>query len=244
MMNVNANWSRYRNYEFIQFFSHLVVLAETHDLAALQLKTHLEGLKPPLAQLEEVYSKQMGNLLTKKLEELDAKRDKLVIFFRKIVEAHKYHIDERKNKAAEEIEFLIEQYGGSIDRLPYAQETLAIRKLHDSLLSDNSLSHALDKLELRNWLTLMQTANEDFQSLFVGRTMDNADTVDVNTGEVRKLLATMFEEFADRLKAHAILTESAEHIKLLNRVNQLVSKTNRTASARGNKDKDEAIQEA
>ena len=90
-------------------------------------------------------------------------------------------------------------------RLPYAQETLAIRQLNAALLTDVNLLKAVNILKLTKWLELLKTANEEFQALIVNRTKDNAEVTDRTTLELRKEIVTLFDGFRDRVKAHDIL---------------------------------------
>ncbi len=241
-MIVKADWSKYRNYEFIQFFSHFIELAETFDLEELLLKEHVEIIKPELDDLERLYEKYTGNILTKKLVDLDDKRDKLIGYIRKTVEAQRLHYNTKKSNVAQEIDAIINQYGGaSIERLPYAQETLAIRKLYSDLILDSKYVEGIKLLGLTESLELLIKINEEFQTLFVERTKDDAGEEDLNSIEIRAKIVSLFTTFLEHLKAYDVLNKGEKYTMLRAEVNELIDKTNYSAKVRSRRGREDDL---
>lgn len=227
----NADFSRYRAAEFIQFLTNVLRVIESNEPAGLKVAAQLAAVTESLAALDREYKKQTSSAITATLAELDERRDNALTGMLRVVSGFQLHFEPAKRNAARRIALVVDKYGSGVARLRYQQETGEIRSLVADLREDAAASAAMIALGVTDWLGEMDSANLAFDAAYVQRSQEMA-------GEPSQLLAlraTALEKWqalAAHLTAHATLEPDPALAQTIAELNRLIQDYNDAATRR------------
>lgn len=116
----------------------------------------------------ETYSK-----LSDRVKDLDKRRDRVYIGIRTYVSSMLYSLDDEAVAAATRIDSVLEKHGAGIEKMPFLEESMMLRKLLTDLRSP-SLAADVEKIGLTPKLADLEVATTDFEEVFNDRTADQA----------------------------------------------------------------------
>ena len=215
---------RYRNSEFIAFFSDVLQFVNTANITALT--TPLVSLQNAYDDLGNSFKVSKGSLITESIQALDARRDVAVKGIRMSAKAFMYHFDDDIKAAATAVFQNIIKYGSRLTELNYQGETASLKSLIKDFENDTTLTAALTTLNLSAWVAELKTANESFEQKYLERITDNADKKVTAVGEHRPAAITAYQNLVKHIEANAVLNPSDELTVLINNLEELVGKYN------------------
>lgn len=227
----NADFSRYRAAEYIQFLTNALQVIESNDPGELQVLPQVTGLETATSALDGEYKRQTNSSITATLIELDERRDNALTGMLRVVSGFALHFETAKRDAARRIGLVVNKYGSGVARLRYQQETGEIRSLVGDLRNDAAASAAMALLGLTGWLNELDAANQEFDAAYVLRSQETA-------GDSSQLLVlraaalAKWQELAAHLTAHATLTPGPVFSKTIAELNSLIDAYNIASASR------------
>lgn len=190
---------KYRHADFIQYINNVLQIVTEEKATALTLNEQRTALQQSSDELNAVWAPNKGSELTAQIAELDQLRDGLFTGLKLTVDAwSKHHFNATKKQAALAVSLNLASHGKKITTLRYQQQTAVLNGILNDL--QNELSAEITTLELTEWVTELQTANANFDALYVNRAIEVAANVKGIVEQLRtastahfKTLKTVFE---------------------------------------------------
>lgn len=212
-------------------------LAFMTDLLSLLKKSKLEPLNElitkfdKVVQDEELSQKEIKKSeYTAKLTLLDKQRGDI---YRGLVFRLKSELLSMKTEAknaAKKLMLVVDTYGNFINH-NYQKETTEIQNFIVELKSEEYAS-SVELLEVSEWITWLETLNNDFLKAYTARRDEYASRPDLNTKKIRKEGDVLFKELQRITDALEILQPSEELNTLLSKANASIDKWNDVLSLR------------
>ncbi|MCW3074893.1 MAG: hypothetical protein JWP69_1962 [Flaviaesturariibacter sp.] len=209
-----VNLSNLRNPEFIQYLTQFLTAltaafgATPLPVAVAALKTQLTTL---LDQANQAFINDNAALLSEQLQQLDAKRDRLLKAIAKLVDALTDHPFEEMRNAAIQVQHNLKLYGASIWSQSHNAETATINNIINDWVVKPDLSAAVMLLGLDVWNDALKAANTDFNSKFVERNDATATTTLPYTLREKRVEAGMaYTALVNKLRGHYEVAGGAE----------------------------------
>jgi len=161
--------NRYRNGEYLQYMTDIINLVNKQDPTTLQLNTPLDGLKPIVDKIDQIFKLSQGSGLTQQLISLDDQRDGAIVGLRSITNGYTYHYNEAKSSAARALLSNMVSHGDNIQRLSYQEETAVINSIIKDWQTDQELIAAVTELSIEDWVTQLKQVNDDFSVKYLER---------------------------------------------------------------------------
>jgi hypothetical protein len=227
------NIQRLRNAGFVQFFKHLISIAEKFDIQALQISEEFAKLKESFAELTEVFKLPLGSVITKEMREFDRQRDNLVTGIQSVIRGLVHSPEAEISKQAAVLAAHLEVFGSRIQDEAYHDETAIINKIIADWKEQPELAAALTSLNLDSWKKALETANNNFEESYLNRSEENS-TVSREKMAAKRLQATdAYYEFRDRLNAFHLITKGAPaYASVIEFINEVVDDANTALSKR------------
>lgn len=208
-----------RNAEHFQFHSDVLSVI-TSEFAAAQNLTALRTAYADLFRREdEAFIQSRALEATPEVEEKDRVRDEIFLYLVQTVEASLFCPLADKKAAAQKLQFAIKPYRQAASK-PYAENTAQVTNLVTDLQKEENAA-CLQTLGLADTVTALQTANEEFNAVYGGRSGD-------------KLTRAASDTMKDiRPKVDAAYRQLTEAIVALYKVNEIVTRSDATATALG-----------
>ena len=191
------------------------IIADTP--AKLGIITEYPPFKSALTRMDQALETIAKSAYTKKLGDGDLKRDQLFQAIRSMVQAALYHFDASKKAAAKELNVVIEAYK-KISTAPQEKETGLIYNFLQELRSDKYKAYATT-LELDEWLTQLEAANNEFNKLVEGRINESIDKVTGGATGPRKEVEAAYEAIVTKINALAVVNGETEYAAFIDYVN-------------------------
>jgi Family of unknown function (DUF6261) len=213
----NFNKSKLYMEPSFQFFKGIDgrIIADTP--AKLGLTTEYPPFKSALTRMDQALETVAKSSYTEKLNEADMKRDQLFQAIRSIVSAALYHFDATKKVAGKELNVVIEGYK-KISTASQEKETGMIYNLLQDLRSDKYKAY-VTALELGEWLTQLEAANEVFNELVESRINESIDKVTGGATEPRKEVEAAYEVIVKKVNALAVVNGDTDYAGFIDYVN-------------------------
>ncbi|MCW3074403.1 MAG: hypothetical protein JWP69_1472 [Flaviaesturariibacter sp.] len=169
-----------------------------------------------LINLDSLFKTGAASAHSKKLLELDAKRDGLFTGVRLLVQSHTYHPDAEVRAAASLLELSINAYGRGLVRRPLADETAIINSLLNDWKEKSSLVGALPAIAgLPAFVTALTAANTEFNTLYLKRTTETAQEPGFTTEEAQAATIAAYEAVLVKIKGYSEVAENPAPWKTL-----------------------------
>ncbi|MUP39177.1 DUF6261 family protein [Labilibaculum euxinus] len=180
----NVSYYLFSHNALYTFIGGVIDLVKKVDSDELGVTVFLKNTESTCEKFEYALQRDLVNPFTQLLFEADQKRDNRFLGFKGYVAIGKYHESEAWNKAAAEIEVLIDRYGGDLYKMAVAEETAVL----DNLISDlnaEPYATAIRTIQGKEWMDFMVLANQEYKDLSLQRSeLNNTNT---NTlGDSRK----------------------------------------------------------
>ena len=215
------NITKLTNGDYVAFMSDVVDLY--NRVPQPTLAPFLTALTDALTDLDAAYEIERANLLTKSVEELDARRDEAIRGIKKTASGFLLHFDPSTRAAAEQIIRSMDNYSKNIERLNYRSQTAAVRNLINDWTTDVLLSDSIAILGFQAWQQELDTANTTFKAVYLDRVQDEAAHIIVPVSKQRETVTPIYEELAMHTGAYNVI-DPATYQQLVFDMNELIEK--------------------
>lgn len=199
-------------------------LAKQTDLVELGLAEVKNEFDTAFSVLENALVQVQKNEQTESLVDfLDKQRDNLFVSFLAHCRIFQNHPQTEKNEAAKRSVIKIEAYGKDAHRRAYRDETAIIR----NLIQDFEKSEADKDITLigaKEWLTLLKSINEKFDTLHSDRTLEQSEKEVGKTKEARNQMQVKFDRLCKAIEAMAFVKGEEKYLPLANAINEEMKK--------------------
>jgi hypothetical protein len=206
-------------------------LEETHGFLSLAgvefkkvdhplFKSPREEFERRLAALDAVLEHARRSLLTRRLAEIDVRRDAAYRGLAGRVHAGTRHFLPGKVEAALLAGLILDRYGNPV-ALPYIQENSVLSNLVQDL--DTPVERArLALLDAEEWLDELKASNEEFITLFSTRGEEQSSALAGSAREARLAATRAYQDCVTRLNALAEVDGPDAHAPVIASLNWLV----------------------
>ena len=214
---------------------HLGLMTNTNHLISIDtvVKTGLGNLYAPfneaLAVEAAAIKLEQGSLTSGKMNEKDAEREELISGLDDLISNGCRHFNPAKREAALQIKHVVDKYG-NFRRKTNGDETVDIRAMCAELLSEENAT-ALDTLaDGTEWVTRIQTVNEEYNLLYIARNNENNGQKVISSTEARTITDPCYNAIVRRVNALAELNDEATYAPFINQLNGLIADLKTTLS--------------
>ncbi|MGL1889415.1 MAG: DUF6261 family protein [Reichenbachiella sp.] len=219
-MFTNIYLNRLRNGEFMQFHKQTLAFVQEANPEKLAVLAQYDALDKEWKELENLFKKDVGSSLTKKIEESDLHRDNMIIGIRTIFQANTYHFEPKIAAAATMLLHSVDKYGSSLARKNYQEESAIISGLLKDWQEDEEAIQALQKVGASKWKEELQKANESFELLYRQRTVDLTNLPEGSFASLKAPVIEAYNALTAHLVAHATLaSDKAPYNTLIDLLN-------------------------
>jgi len=219
---IAAPLTRCRKEQHLSLMTSLDHLLMAETIAKLGVETLYTPFKNALALENAAIEIELGSLTTAKMDEKDKEREDLITGFSHLVENGLHHFDSAKRNAAEILKHIVEKYG-NFRRKTNAEETVAIRSMTTELLSTDNLPHLTNLNDGVDWITRLQTVNEEFGALYEARNAENNGSHLITSLEARAITNPCYNAIVKRVNALAEVNGEANYISFINQLNGFIN---------------------
>ena len=224
--------AKLRHGEFLQFVTNFSELVENNNPSILNVLKQHNDFKVAIGIFEPLFKKERVNAFTHQLILLDERRDKAGTGLFTVINGFLYHYDGTVTRAAKLLSDSLQIFGSGITRQNYTAETATIKKIVTNWESKPELTAALVLLGLTEWKNELKSANQTFDLKYVERIEDEgADTTDT-LKEKREETMVVYYELKKYLDANAVLHNTPDYEKTINKLNVLIEKNNNLLNGR------------
>lgn len=246
------------------FALHSLILAEVKTLTDEHLPSVVTPYGEALDHFDQMLKTGGTSPHSKRIAELDKKRDDVYTGMAAHTRNMKKHFDAEKAETAYQAEVIIKRYGNPT-RLPYLQEDAVLKNLitdlrafgnaatepgEDAQAADGATDR-LAAIGLTEWVEQLETVNNEFMALYSQRNEEDAATETGATKAARTATDEAWYAVARRINSLVDIFGEAAFKEVINNINQLIDKelatlaTHRTNVAKRNaKEEAEAAHEA
>jgi Family of unknown function (DUF6261) len=223
-MITTANLEKYRNGDFIQFVNNVLQIVPEPVAAQLLVASQRATLNTLSTQFNDAFQPLIGNELTPEIANLDVKRDDCVTGIKLFLEAHLVHYQENKRNSAFILLDVMQSYGDRIHKLRYQLETATI----DALIHNWESNHPthLQTLNLIDWKNQLKQYNQDFNNLYINRTLQLAEVENGVMVALRTDATTAYRTLKSHIEAHALINPSDTYNQVMAQMSTLVEQYN------------------
>lgn len=228
----SANFSRYRNSEFLQYIKDVLELVNAQDVDVLQLTIPRDSLQTITNQMDDLFQEEQSSGITQELIDLDTRRDRAITGIKGLLETHQNHYDDAMQAAARSLLYNMNTFGTNIPRMNYQAETAVIDSMLADWNSEPELVAAIATLQINDWVAELTTSNGAFSNRFLARISESAANPAISFTTMRDESVKVYRNLLAHIEAHATLGTNAVHKTLVNEVSELAHHYNQTAYAR------------
>lgn len=165
---------------------------------------------------------ELGSLTTGKMDDKDDEREVLITGFMHLVENGLRHFDSAQKSAAETLKHIVDKYG-NFRRKTNADETVAIRSMCNELLSAENQPYLATLSDGVEWVTRIQTVNEEYSALYELRNAETNGTHVITYVEARQVMDPCYNAIVKRVTALADINGEADYLSFINQLNGFIS---------------------
>lgn len=232
-MKINKVITKYlANTEFFEFLKLMVAIINKFDANKLKIDAALKELLDVFPNLQAALDKEKSNLLTKLLNDLDFKRDVLIIDFIDWLEIMQRFPDDDLAPKAQTLYHYITGFGTNIARESLLAETTILTNIVDGFTNDANRSAALASINGTKWITALGAVNTEFANQYNNRIADEANNNKVESfSMLRKKTTPIYNEVIDLLSSRykndkADNKDITVYENCINELNELITKVN------------------
>ncbi len=208
--------SRLRNLAHFEFHSEVKQLVNKNTAEKLNIVEAFATFTALLDKEKEGLEVIRQHKLTAQLMELDEKRDHTFSGVVANIKSFTKHFDQQKAAIAQELERALKNYG-NLSIKNYNEETAGLEKLTDEFLTN--YNDELTTLGLEEWVTHLQTLNNEFKELMLSRNDDLTEKEPIHMRTVRKEIDAVYRIMVKRVEASALLNGKDDYQDFINELN-------------------------
>lgn len=209
------------NSKFVTFMRDVITLYNSVSLPALA--PFVTALSDATVDLNAAYRQERGSQLTKRLQELDERRDNAILGIKGIVKSHFYHVNPSMRRAADLLLRSMNKYGKRINKMGMQEESVTIKALLDEWTTDALLADAINLLHLQDWQQELTAANTAFQTVFMDRILEKAAKQIPSFTKQRRPVITLYRKLKRQTLAHAEIDPTTYSV-IVSQLNELIKK--------------------
>lgn len=216
-----------RNGEAVQFNTDIIDIVTANNPATLQVTLPFNEFVTTQNELSILYATDQGSDITPILQALDRRRDDAIIGIRGMADAYRYHYDPAKRAAGVSIIDNLGLYSGSIAQQSLIAETASIKNILQDWDTLPELMAAVAELQLDDWKTELQTANDLFHTQYMARNTEVAARNPNTILEKRVEAAQKYYTLRDTIGAYHLINNGINPWgKTVNEINNLIDQYN------------------
>lgn len=205
--------------EFFQVMQNVKTFLDKEDATDLGIAEAKNQFSEKLEVLDIKLKPLVKSIHTQQLNELDARRNELLVGLLAHCRAFLLFPEETKVQAAQKLLNTIEKYGKEIQNKPLLEKTAIIYNIEKDF-SESSHQQALRTMGGEKWVTELGIANSKFATLHTERTQQQGEIETGATQQARKELALAFKHLVKTINALAYLNGTTKYQTLANSINQ------------------------
>ncbi|PID87803.1 MAG: hypothetical protein CSB06_03310 [Bacteroidia bacterium] len=231
MLIKSTNLRSARLMDFFQVMSDIRSFLGEEEVEQLGLLAYVHDFEASLFSLDKALLQAQKTGYTKKIAETDSLRNSVFTGFIGSVRSMKYFPDKGIADAAGRILNAIKKYGSGIQRLPQREETATLFNLLQDL-REESLHADLKKTGLNIWVGRLESANRNFDELYMARTRKESEFIVGLTRSERDKMQNAFDRLCKAIDSLAFLQDEADYKRLADKINMEVEKVQKAIKAR------------
>jgi len=200
----------FRNGEYIQFLTDTLNIVLKNNPKTLNVVAQYDALRTATDNAEKLFKISQASLVTEELEALDKRRDDAINGISLQVQSLSYSADAALNKHGKTLSAHLALFGTSIARENYQSETTILRNIANDWKSKPELQEAVTALNLGNWLTELETANNAFNAAYVKRNEELATAPTDKLKELRNTANNLYYKLRTRINSNLDINDGAE----------------------------------
>jgi hypothetical protein len=228
-MIANMNFTILGNKELFTFGQMLLTIADELIDESDSIGPFADNCRSAMTIFGKGFSLSTKNAYTEILEEKDVIRDKSFLAFRNYMESCTYRQKEGWAAAAEKITNVIRKHGWHASHMGYKAQSAAltsmIMELNEQFLAE------VDFLGGREWLTEMETAQKDFETVMMESISSQSAQSDVTLTDIRPKVINAFKSLISIIDLRQQIANNEGLTKAVGRVNELITQTMTPARA-------------
>lgn len=213
----SSNLKNLRILDFFQVVRNISAHLDNHDLKALKLKEASDAFKTAITSLDDALKPLRISVDTQKLNELDARRDRALIGINAFLKSFAHYPDAAKTNASAKLKAEIDKYGKAPQNLPLREETAMISNVLQDFAKPENAAFVSD-LGANSWITELQTANTEFETLYNSRTQETAAVEVGKTKAERQKTQEALTTLINTINARMLLDGEANYKPLADEV--------------------------
>ncbi|MGN7989266.1 DUF6261 family protein [Pedobacter sp. 22226] len=213
-----------RNGEYIQFITDALNVVSKNNPKKLNVSTQYDALLAAKDDIEKLFKISQGSLITEEIENLDKRRDDAINGINLHVQSLTYSPDPAINKYAKTLSAHLALFGPRIAIENYQTESTILRNIVNDWKNKPDLQAAVTALNLGNWLTELETANNDFNAAYAKRNEELATAPTEKLRELRNKANELYYKLRTRINSNFDINDGAEPwASTVNLLNQNIS---------------------
>ncbi|MNI49814.1 hypothetical protein D3C87_867850 [compost metagenome] len=199
-----------RNAEYIQFLTDTLNIVSKNNPVALNVSTQYDALLVAKDNAEKLFKISQASLVTEEIEALDKRRDDAINGINLHIQSLTYSSDLVINKYAKTLSAHLALFGPHIAIENYQSETTILRNIVNDWETKAELQEAITALNLGNWLTELETANNDFNQAYIKRNEELAAAPTDKLRELRNIANNCYYKLRTRINSNLDINDGAE----------------------------------
>ncbi len=221
-----------RNEEWFQFAKEFKTMAEAELGGNVQIAELLATFIMLYGNADEVLEQIRKSGYTTQVVDADSLRDKTFGGFRNVVKGMLSHFDPAKQRSAENLMIVFDQYGNLTEK-SYSQETASLYNFLQEM--KGKFAPDVAALGLDEWVSYLEQNNLDFERLVMERNEEQSEKTSLKMKAVRRELDDCYVEIVKRLEAITILQSDHTLAPLINKLNSNIARYKNTLAQRKGK---------
>lgn len=225
-----APLARMRKEQHLGLMTQTDHLLMSETLAKLGVEAQYPAFSNALAVEKAAISIEVGNINTAKMEDRDFEREDLITGFNHLIENKLRHFNPAIRETAEIVKRVIDKYGNPRYKTN-ADETVSIHSMTAELLNADNLPRltALSD-ECVEWVSQIQTVNEEYNALYELRNAETNGTHVATSLEAREVMDPCYNAIVKRINALALINGDANYSSFINQLNGFIEDYKTTIS--------------
>lgn len=209
-----------KNAEHLLFMQQILALVTEANHP--KINPLIEEFKTLVAKSEEGQKQIRKSEHTQTLVSLDKKRDEMYSGLHFRVESEERCPVEERKEAGKLLRIVLKAYGNPT-KLNFIEETSVIKNLITEL-KQSKYSDAISKTGLSEWISWLETANNEFLATHEQRRNDEAGQVSVDLKTLRKDADLFYQKITTRISALLELEPTETLQTLVGKINATIEK--------------------
>ncbi len=216
--------TKLRNAEHFQFMSDVLTVVR---MPALQCEEHVAALASIVSEMHALSVSDPSSAQLDEIASLDDIRDDLIIGIAKLCEAHTYNPDASIRAAALTLSRDLEHYGSGIAMQSHNVESATITSILKDWRAKQELHSATNLLGMDQWLTALETANNNFVAKYMLLT-DLANNTHDQMKTKRQEANKVYNELLERIDGfYTINNLTGPWEDVINKLNDIIGQYNK-----------------